>query len=194
MEFTSLAQHSQADALLRNASARWFVVPRIPPPLSCWRPGATVVGRDLSGEPHPRSPVLLDWSRPAGDVRHSRPCRILRHRTGDAHAGRRADHRPKNSAGVRDRRGTAGPGGPRPVVDLCVGRGRPDRCRTRRPDPGNWPTTSCAAPSVGSPPTKPVVILFDGGDLPLASFGPKLAARAKTTLKKVGVDFRRASA
>lgn len=38
-------------------------------------------------------------------------------------------------------------------------------------------------------PDEAKVILFDGGDLPLASFGPELAGRAEATLKKVGVEF-----
>lgn len=38
-------------------------------------------------------------------------------------------------------------------------------------------------------PEEAKVILFDGGDEPLAAFGPKLAAKAKRALDKLGVDL-----
>jgi NADH dehydrogenase len=39
-------------------------------------------------------------------------------------------------------------------------------------------------------PEQARVLLFDGGDAPLASFGPVLSARAAATLAELGVEFR----
>src|SRR3954462_12324219 len=39
-------------------------------------------------------------------------------------------------------------------------------------------------------PERARVLLFDGGDAPLASFGPALSAKAAATLAELGVEFR----
>ena len=73
------------------------------------------------------------------------------------------------------------------------GRRRPDRRRAGRADPRAGHPRPCATSSAASIPTEAKVLLFDGGDAPLAPFGPKLSAKAAAALTDMGVELHMGS-
>ena len=74
-------------------------------------------------------------------------------------------------------------------LTFAAGRRRPDRRGARRADPRAGHQDAARRSSGSIRPEDARVLLFDGGDAPLASFGPALSAKAAATLEDLGVEL-----
>ena len=152
-----------------------------------------VAGRTVHRRPARRRADRAALRRPRGRRRGAavllRARRVRAVGAGDEDDLRRADDPPAGVRGLRAGRDRDRPGGAAPPAHLRRGGRRPHRGGTRR-----------AAPRAGHPhaargvPAHPAreharVLLFDGGDAPLASFGPALSAKAAATLGDLGVEL-----